>query len=553
MFRSGLYGIGIVLSGAALAWGQYGLTGAPELMAFPQSYSAAQAPQDAYAAPGSYGSQPASRSQASPYSQFPAPSAAFNGVPRPQYASQVVPQPAYYPAGPVAPAAMPYAAPQQSRPAMPPSGGLIPAAATQPVPIDQGEAPLLLEAQPPATSSSDQVNLMDRMLGNQEGETLEAPVMPDGVEPADDDWSFFGTEACPTCGSPCGETCLPPVLWYVDVGGLIMGRNDANRVWFSYQSNNNANQIMHSQDARTGWQGGWEITLGRYLGGPAGSCGLLGDCNPCARWAIEATYWGIADMEGDSSVTHASYVSTPLIFTDVVYADPSIVDPVTDLFFGVYEQKLERRNDFHSVELNLVRRRMADMPHGLGVDWLCGVRYFRFDEELLFGSKAHNGAWGASPTEEGFLSDRTENNLVGVQFGFDMRYYLGYNLSLSCVPKIGIYGNHIRNRFKAYRGDGEVFGPDPTPPLGDPVSGSYPVSSTDDALSFLTQIDLGVDWQMTPRWSAFVGYRVVVATGIALADNQFPPYVVDIPEIADIDTNGELVLHGGVAGLTYTW
>jgi hypothetical protein len=59
-----------------------------------------------------------------------------------------------------------------------------------------------------------------------------------------------------------------------------------------------------------------------------------------------------------------------------------------------------------------------------------------------------------------------------------------------------------------------------------------------------------VDWQFHERWSAFLGYRLLVATGIGLADHQLTPYVVDIPELADIDTNGTLILHGAFAGLT---
>jgi hypothetical protein len=50
-----------------------------------------------------------------------------------------------------------------------------------------------------------------------------------------------------------------------------------------------------------------------------------------------------------------------------------------------------------------------------------------------------------------------------------------------------------------------------------------------------------------------VGYRVVAATGIGLADNQLPQYMVDIPEIANIDHNGQLILHGAFMGITYNF
>jgi hypothetical protein len=67
------------------------------------------------------------------------------------------------------------------------------------------------------------------------------------------------------------------------------------------------------------------------------------------------------------------------------------------------------------------------------------------------------------------------------------------------------------------------------------------------------QIDVGVDWQLSRNWSARVGYRVVALTGVALADDQFPQYIVDMPEIAHIDSHSSLLLHGAFAGLTYNF
>ena len=69
--------------------------------------------------------------------------------------------------------------------------------------------------------------------------------------------------------------------------------------------------------------------------------------------------------------------------------------------------------------------------------------------------------------------------------------------------------------------------------------------------SVLSQIDVGLDWQITQRLGARVGYRVVAITGVGLADNQIPLYLNDIPAIQDIDRNGSLLVHGAFAGMTY--
>ncbi len=342
---------------------------------------------------------------------------------------------------------------------------------------------------------------------------------------------------CGMDGFAGGSCCTP--LWYVRGGGLIMGRNEANNVWTSFEADNNANQLMRFRDAHSHWQGGWEISLGRYL------------C--CYSWAVEATYWGMVNMEGNHSITHPDGVSTPFDFTDVVYADPAIIGLPVELFDGAVEHRVHRENNYHSAELNFIHRPLPSGCETLHANWMAGFRYFRFDEELMLASRDHAGAWGADLTREGYLSDRVENNLYGFQLGFNLDYALGCNLSLFCTPKVGIYNNHVWQRFEAYRGDGAVFGPNPAPPVGDPVAGSYPVTSQTDDLAFMTQIDLGVNWQFARCWEASIGYRVLIATGVALADNQFPHYVVDIPEIADIDTNGDLILHGGFASLTYRY
>lgn len=341
---------------------------------------------------------------------------------------------------------------------------------------------------------------------------------------------------CPGCFDSCGDpqSCWQ---WFIEPAGLIMGRNDPNRVWFTYQSNNNANELMHSQQARTSWQGGWELTIRRTFA--------------CDNWRLEGTYWGIAQMRGDASATHPEFVSSTLIFTDVVYADPTIPGMPEDLFFGTYEQKLWRTNEIHNVEVNLVRHRILWDIHRLGIDWLVGVRYFRFDERLTYGSRAHDGFWGEYPELEGYLSDRIENNLIGIQLGFDLQYPIGKSLQLACTPKIGLYNNHIHNRFDAYRGDGALFAPNPNPPVGDPVPGRYPVISSDDRFATLAQLDARVQWHVTPRWLMFIGYRLVSVSEIGLADAQFPCYVVDIVDaISHIDSNGDLLLHGAFAGMS---
>jgi hypothetical protein len=338
----------------------------------------------------------------------------------------------------------------------------------------------------------------------------------------------FGLSCGPE-GAACGAAAP---LWYASANGLLMGRDNANGFWTTYQTNNNPNQLMKTTQADVDWGAGYEVKFGRRF-----CCGL---------WAVEGVYWGLPDMDGAArcSVPGGS-VSTPLMIGDVEFAGVN----ATQIFDGAQEHRLWRDNEFHNLEINLVRARLAEQwCTPLDISALVGVRYFRFEENLTFASLDLGGTWGGrGGLDQAYLHDGIENNLLGVQVGVDAGYRLGCNWRLFVAPKLGIYNNHIKNRFDLYRGDG-VYA---TPTAASGMVGAYPVSSSADQFAFLGQLDLGLDWRFAPCWTAFAGYRLIGVTNVGLADNQVPTYVVDIPEIAKIDTNGSLILHGAFAGVKF--
>lgn len=338
-------------------------------------------------------------------------------------------------------------------------------------------------------------------------------------------------EPCNADCAACTPSCCCP--WYALGTGLIMGRDKANHVWTSYESGNDVHQMTHTGDIELQWRGGGEIRIGRRFCG----CG----------WGLEATYWTLDPFIGYVSTMHANGVSTPLRVSEIEFAG---VNGVL-LFDNAEEHRLWRRDELHNFEINLVHGYFNNQDYSpWDVSWSLGVRYFRFEENLRFGSLAGGGTWGGNGgADEAYLDDNIKNNLFGFQLGCEARSNRWRNVNLFIAPSIGIYNNYIENRFQAYRGDGVVA--NPTAASG--MTGSYPVESDKSVLSFLTQIDLGVNWQLTQRWSARIGYRVLAVTGMGLADHQIPHYIVDTPEIADIDTNGTLILHGGFAGVTYNY
>jgi hypothetical protein len=344
----------------------------------------------------------------------------------------------------------------------------------------------------------------------------------------------YGHRAIGGCATS-GVGIVP--TWYIYANGLVMGRNEPNRLWTTNDTSDPENRVMNTVDLGMPWHGGWEAGIGRFFG--------------CGRWALEGSYWGLASQDGclSSRSIYGGLVNTPLAVDDIRFGtdpgDPARTILGSELFNNAEEHVLWRRNEVHNVELNLIRNRLDCGCSSIGCNWSTGVRYFRFEEALSLTTLAggydwtdDDGAWSA------VLSDRVQNSLVGFQIGCDMNVDLGCNVTLFVAPLVGIYGNNIDHDFRLYRGDGVVAVPDPP-------TGTYPVQTSDTALSFLSQIDLGVNWAFDWNWEAFLAYRVLFATGIALADHQIPIDVTDIPELAEIDHNGDLVYHGAYLGLTY--
>jgi hypothetical protein len=338
------------------------------------------------------------------------------------------------------------------------------------------------------------------------------------------------------CGNGlCGQGYFCP--WYASVSALVMGRSDSRRLWTTYEDGNLPNQLMNSQFPLE-WKWGGEVRLGHRF------------CYECVPCAIEATYWTTQSFAGSQTSTFAGgAVSTTL---DVDYITFHNQGTGTDQqaawwFFGAQSQTLARRDEFHDAEINLVREQLAwacDSPWDIG--WSCGVRYFRFQEDLRYSSLRANYA-ATDPTGTAIFDDTATNNLVGFQIGFDAAYNVCNGLRLFITPKVGIYDNMMESTFAAQLADGtkgvsQYYGAyDPNP------------HGTKNALSFLTQIDVGAEWQFTRNWSARAGYRVVAITGMALADDQFPQYMTDIPEMQRVQTTGSLVLHGAFFGVTYNF
>ncbi len=347
----------------------------------------------------------------------------------------------------------------------------------------------------------------------------------------------YGETACGACGQYLPGCCSP---WYMSISTVVLGRNKPNKLWTSYRSPapmNATNLLRNTHDTGFEWQWGNEIRFGRRFADN--------------QWALEVQYWTLYPMEGDVRTTDAAGVNSAIDIAELNFNASS----GAEWFDNALEHRLRRRDEVHNIELNLIRFASiyANPDARWSSDWSMGLRYFRFQEQLTFSSRGDpaRAFFVANPgfDTRAVLNDRITNSLFGFQVGCDVDYRLFSRWRLFAKPQIGIYNNHINHEFHAYLGDGTAGVPSAA--SGQP--GTYPVRSSVDAVSFITQLDLGVDWQIGGNWSAQGGYRVMVATGIGLSDHQIPDAIVNINELADIDRNGELILHGAFFDVTYDY
>ncbi len=482
--------LGLAALAVAPAMAQNGLYGAPDAINLPR-VEAAPGGYGGYAAPATYPAMPTAYSR------------------NPQYGYPTSPTtPVDTAAGPAAASPAPPALPAPSGPPLPPAPALMepPAAPMAPAAPAQPQAP----------------SVVQQMLGEQGGYPQTGAGCGDGC--------FSG----PASQLPCAE-CRSP--WFASVYALVMTRDNGNRFWTTFENSVLDHQMLNSQDIELGWKWGGEVRFG---------CRFC-----CDQWAVEADYWTLDPFEGSTTVfapAGSAGLGTPLQFGFVEFNG---INAENWFGFGALQHTIYRRDEVHNAEVNLLRSRLlCGCEQPWGVDFLMGFRFFRFEEEFTFTSWADPAKFPAGMSHVAMMEDQIVNNFWGGQIGFNADWLIAPSLRLFVTPMFGVYDNHIEHIFRLELGDGTVAAPNPQYAS----LGTYPVSSTGDRVSFLTQIDVGVDWRFAEHWSARIGYRVLAATGVALADDQIPQYIVDIQDsLRHIQRNGDLILHGAFVGLTYNF
>jgi hypothetical protein len=82
---------------------------------------------------------------------------------------------------------------------------------------------------------------------------------------------------------------------------------------------------------------------------------------------------------------------------------------------------------------------------------------------------------------------------------------------------------------------------------------SYNLQSSANGFATLSEIDLGGQFYLTPRFAVFAAYRLIGVSGVALADNAIPHYLNDYPVLQTINRNGDVILQGVYTGFQWNF
>lgn len=184
----------------------------------------------------------------------------------------------------------------------------------------------------------------------------------------------------------------------------------------------------------------------------------------------------------------------------------------------------------------------------------CGVRYFHIDDTFAYDTEFAEWVPGApgsfdkgSFTKFGFDNSNElcydvdiNNNLIGPQMGWTNNYCCGkWNLFLNST--FGIFENHMDQVQRMWSGGGGTI-------TFQGTGQSFNVSSHKDDVAFLGELRAGVAYDVTCHWRAVAAYRAIAMTGIATSTGQIPDNFSSRAEVAQINSDNSMVVHGVQVG-----
>lgn len=219
------------------------------------------------------------------------------------------------------------------------------------------------------------------------------------------------------------------------------------------------------------------------------------------------------------------------------FSDPGEnIDPIWNNLGGsvatdASDYFMKLTTDMVNLELNLKNNLYA--ADGLGINWLAGLRYISYSENLKV------DIWDGNPPSASELGDfrvKSDNQLIGLQLGAELKKVIS-NWTLTAQGKVGLLYNFTDT--KRSQTDPQSAG------------ANYSGSRSKDAWATLLEASAGVGYNITPSFNLFAKYTAFYLDGLATAGKNVPYTAADWN--GKSKTSGNAFYHGPQLGLTYSF
>ena len=331
-----------------------------------------------------------------------------------------------------------------------------------------------------------------------------------------------------------GDGCCTPRWFDVYVGGIRLSRDNDIRNPVGIASENPLGLIvLESDDAdQNSAEDGLQLTLQCVIG-------------PGTN--LEIDYFGLSEWADTHAVTDADTANPNSLYS--VFSEfgelGSFGFPDTD---QSNLQSITYLTKLHNVEINKRQRWISPNCRWQG-SYLCGLRYFRVDEDFVYITEAaeHSDPFDGDalrgPGRFAYAIETT-NDLVGPQVGSELTFCLLPRVRLGADAKAGIFVLRAQQKSHLHSHSGSEI---------------YERVARED-LAGVGEFGLFALLQLSSRATLRVGYKTVFVQNVALAPEQFnpttPSAMVEVPEssrVPFLETNGTLLLEGFTAGVELTW
>ncbi|MEM7456742.1 MAG: BBP7 family outer membrane beta-barrel protein [Planctomycetota bacterium] len=289
-----------------------------------------------------------------------------------------------------------------------------------------------------------------------------------------------------------------------------------------FLSSDGAGARYYSDDADHGTMNGIEASLTR---------------RGCNGYGWQMLYWGIP-QEDVQIQSAAGPLTSQLTGLDQVYFGAA---DVYSIYNAGTVHTFARSSEINNFELNMLRNagRFGDCGQCGTYEFIAGFRYFNFDERFNF-STDYPGS--TPPTLD--YDIEVENQLYGFQVGGRREYCKG-RMNFGLGTNVGIFNNRAESNQSIISGGGAY----PTYIAGPNAGTDFNFNDRKNDVAIIGQIDASLIMCISERARARIGYRALGVSGVALAVDQIPYDFTDVQKLESVNTNGELMLHGGYFGI----